>query len=73
MLSASLLLAALATFSAGFLNGLTGFGLALTGVPLLLLVYEPGPVAALMAVLGTLGRRSTAVWCSYSWPRPSSA
>lgn len=51
MLSVSLLLAALATFSAGFLNGLTGFGLALIGVPLLLLVYEPGTVAALMAVL----------------------
>jgi hypothetical protein len=31
VLSASLLVAALAVFSAGFLNGLTGFGLALIG------------------------------------------
>lgn len=64
MLSASLLLAALAAFSAGFLNGLTGFGLALIGVPLLLLVYEPGTVAALMAVLSVFVNAAV-VWDSW--------
>lgn len=54
MLSASLLVALMAAFSAGLLNGLTGFGIALIGVPLLLLVYEPATVVALVAVLSVL-------------------
>ena len=41
MLSASLLVAALAAFSAGILSGVTGFGLAVIVVPLLVLVYDP--------------------------------
>ena len=47
MLSASLLVAALAAFSAGILSGVTGFGLAVIVVPLLLLVYDPKTVVAL--------------------------
>jgi uncharacterized protein len=51
MLSASLLVAALAAFSAGILSGVTGFGLAVIVVPLLLLVYDPKTVVALTGVL----------------------
>jgi uncharacterized membrane protein YfcA len=46
-----LLVAVVAAFSAGVLSGLTGFGLVLIAVPLLLLVYEQGTVVALVAVL----------------------
>jgi len=51
VLSASLLVAALAAFSAGILSGFTGFGLAVIVVPLLLLVYDPKMVVALTGVL----------------------
>jgi uncharacterized protein len=40
----------LAAFLAGTITGLTGFGLALISVPLLLLVYDP-TVVVLTAVL----------------------
>lgn len=50
-MSASLLLAALAAFSAAVLSGFTGFGHAVIVVPLLLLVYDPGTVVALAGVL----------------------
>jgi uncharacterized protein len=43
--------AALAAFSAGILSGVTGFGLAVIVVPLLLLVYDPKTVVALTGVL----------------------
>jgi uncharacterized membrane protein YfcA len=51
VLSASLLVAALAAFSAGILSGFTGFGLAVIVVPLLLLVYDPKMVVALTGAL----------------------
>ncbi len=51
MLSATLLVALLAAFSAGFASGLTGFGFALISVPLFLLVYDPSRVVALIGVL----------------------
>jgi hypothetical protein len=44
MLSASLLVEALAAFSAGILNEETGFGFAVTVVPLHVLVYDPKTV-----------------------------
>ena len=44
-------MAALAAFSAGILSGVTGFGLAVIVVPLLLLVYDPKTVVALTGVL----------------------
>jgi uncharacterized membrane protein YfcA len=53
VLSVSLLLAALAAFLAGVLSGFPGFGLAVIVVPLLLLVYDPKTVVALVAVLST--------------------
>jgi uncharacterized membrane protein YfcA len=39
--------AALVAFSAGIFSGVTGFGLAVIVVPLLLLVYDPKTVVAL--------------------------
>ena len=51
MLSASLLVAALAALLSGFAAGLTGFGFALVSTPLLLLVYDPATVVVLAAVL----------------------
>ena len=48
MLNGSLLVAAFAAFLAGGVSGLTGFGLALIAVPLLLLVYEPTTVVVLL-------------------------
>ncbi len=51
MLSASFLVALFAAFLAGCVSGLTGFGLALISVPLLLFVYDPATVVALTAVL----------------------
>jgi uncharacterized membrane protein YfcA len=51
MLSASLLVAALAAFSAGILSGVTGFGLAVIVVALLPLVYDLKTVVAVTGVL----------------------
>ena len=51
MLSGSLILALLAALLAGCVSGLTGFGLALISVPLLLFIYDPKTVVALTAVL----------------------
>ncbi|PLS84081.1 MAG: hypothetical protein CYG60_19700 [Actinobacteria bacterium] len=51
MLSGSLIVAALVALLAGGVSGLTGFGLALIGVPLLLFVYEPATVVVLLSVL----------------------
>ena len=51
MLSVPTLWAAVAAFSAGALSGFAGFGLAAVVVPLLLVVYEPETVVALVAVL----------------------
>ena len=64
MLSASLLLAALAAFSAAFLSGFTGFGHAVIVVPLLLLVYDPKTVVALAGLLSA-ATAAAVVW--YSW------
>jgi len=51
MLSASLFKVLLAAFLAGTITGLTGFGLALISVPLLLFVYDPTTVVVLTAML----------------------
>jgi hypothetical protein len=51
VLSVSTLWAMVAAFSAGASSGFTGFGLAAVAVPLLLVVYEPKAVVALVAVL----------------------
>ncbi len=46
-----MLVAVFAALLAGGVSGLTGFGLALIAVPLLLLVYEPATVVVLVFVL----------------------
>lgn len=65
MLSGSLLVAALAAFLAGSVSGLTGFGLALIAVPLLLLVYEPATVVMLVSVL-SIFINFAVVWDSWN-------
>jgi uncharacterized membrane protein YfcA len=51
VLSVSTLWAMVAAISAGASSGFTDFGLAAVVVPVLLVVYEPKAVVALMAVL----------------------
>lgn len=50
-MSPDLLVALVAALIAGTVSGTTGFGLALTGTPLLLFVYEPRAVVFLIAVI----------------------
>lgn len=64
MLSTSLLVALSAAFLAGSVSGLTGFGLALINVPLLLFVYDPATVVSLTAVL-SVAINLTIVWDSW--------
>jgi uncharacterized membrane protein YfcA len=61
VLSASLLLAALAAFLAGVAGGFSGFGISMVLVPLLLLFYEQPTVVALNAVL------SAAIAAAVAW------
>lgn len=64
MLSGSLVVAALVALLAGGISGLTGFGLALIGVPLLLFVYEPATVVVLLSVLSVF-INAAVVWDSW--------
>jgi uncharacterized protein len=54
LLSAALLVAVLSALLAGIVSGMTGFGLALISVPLLLFVYEPRTVVVITAVLSVV-------------------
>ena len=54
MLSVALLVALFSALLAGTVSGLTGFGLALISVPLLLFVYEPRTVVVITAVLSVI-------------------
>jgi uncharacterized protein len=54
LLSAALLVAILSALLAGIVSGMTGFGLALISVPLLLFVYEPRTVVVITAVLSVV-------------------
>ncbi len=55
----------------GFVNGLTGFGNALTGLPLWLQVVEPLVAAQLASACSVVGHASTisTVWGAVSWRR----
>ena len=64
MLSGVLVVAAFVAFLAGFVSGLTGFGLALIAVPLLLFVYEPTTVVVLLSILSPF-INVTIVWDSW--------
>lgn len=50
-MSWEILVALFAAFAAGTISGLTGFGLALISVPILLFVYEPRTVVLLSVVM----------------------
>ena len=64
MLSAALLVALLSALLAGAVSGLTGFGLALISVPLLLFVYDPKTVIVITAVLSVVINLAV-VWDSW--------
>ena len=55
----------------GFVNGLTGFGTALTGLPLWLQAVEPLVAAQLAAACSVVGHVSTlpALWGAIDWRR----
>ena len=53
-MSVALLVAILSALLAGIVSGMTGFGLALISVPLLLFVYEPRTVVVITAVLSVV-------------------
>jgi uncharacterized membrane protein YfcA len=55
----------------GFVNGLTGFGTALTGLPIWLQAVEPAIAAQLASACSVLGHISTfpAIWHAIAWRR----
>lgn len=63
-MSTSLLVALLAALLAGSVSGLTGFGLALISVPLLLFVYQPQTVVFVTFALSVL-INAAVVWDSF--------
>jgi uncharacterized protein len=58
-------------FTAGIVNGLTGFGTALTGLPIWLQAVEPAIAAQLASACSVLGHISTfpAIWRAVDWRR----
>src|SRR5262245_53517798 len=58
-------------FVGGFVNGLTGFGTALTGMPIWLQAVEPLIAAQLAATSSVLGHLRTfpAIWKAIAWRR----
>jgi uncharacterized membrane protein YfcA len=63
-LSAALLVALLSALLAGTVSGLTGFGLALISVPLLLFVYDPRTVVVITVALSVI-INAAVVWDSW--------
>ncbi len=63
-MSAALLVALLSALLAGTVSGLTGFGLALISVPLLLFVYDPRTVVVITVVLSVV-INAAVVWDSW--------
>ncbi len=63
-MSVAFVVALFAALLAGAVSGLTGFGLALISVPLLLFVYDPQTVVALTAVLSVFINLAV-VWDSW--------
>lgn len=54
MIGFEILVAVFAAFAAGTISGLTGFGLALISVPILLFVFEPRTVVLMSAVMSVV-------------------
>ena len=67
-MSVALLVALFAALLAGFVTGLTGFGLALISTPILLFVYEPKTVVVLTTIFSIV-INSAVVWDSWSEAR----
>jgi hypothetical protein len=67
-LSSALLVALFAALLAGFVTGLTGFGLALISTPILLFVYEPRTVVVLTAIF-SIFINAAVVWDSWNEAR----
>ena len=63
-MSVALLVALFSALLAGTVSGLTGFGLALISVPLLLFVYDPKTVVVITAVLSVIINLAV-VWDSW--------
>jgi uncharacterized membrane protein YfcA len=61
----------LGALAGGFVNGLTGFGMGLTGLPFWLMVETPPVAAQLAAACGASGQAQTLpmVWRQIRWPR----
>jgi uncharacterized membrane protein YfcA len=68
LLSVALLVALFAALLAGFVTGLTGFGLALISTPILLFVYEPRTVIVLTAIF-SIFINAAVVWDSWQEAR----
>jgi uncharacterized membrane protein YfcA len=58
-------------FAGGFVNGLTGFGTALTALPLFLLSVEPVVAAQLVSAASVIGHLATlrVIWHAIDWRR----
>jgi uncharacterized protein len=67
----TLVLILLGALAGGFVNGLTGFGTALTGLPIWLQAVEPAIAAQLASACSVLGHISTfpAIWRAIEWRR----
>jgi uncharacterized membrane protein YfcA len=65
------LLIVVGAFAGGFVNGLTGFGTALTALPLFLMVLSPPTAAILAAAIGATAQAQTlpSIWRHINWPR----
>ena len=68
---ATLALILAGALAGGFVNGLTGFGTALTGLPMWLQAVEPLIAAQLASACSVLGHLTTlpAIWRAVDWRR----
>ena len=70
-MTTDILLIVAGSFVGGFVNGLTGFGAALTAMPFFLSAVSPPVAAMLAASLGVAGHAQTfhTIWRYINWPR----
>lgn len=70
-MSSEVLLVVAGSLAGGFVNGLTGFGTALTTMPFYLWAVSPATSALLAAVLSVCGQLQTlsAIWREIRWER----
>lgn len=70
-MTTDILLIVAGAFVGGFVNGLTGFGTALTSMPLFLMAVSPATAAMLGAAISVAGQMQTlpTIWRSINWSR----